>query len=88
MAWCENCGKDNLRKADVEFCNEQKKILCHDCLPADFVYPVEVIDLSPSKFGYAVHLTSQDGLRARFSYGPYSLQFHAPPADLQRLLGG
>lgn len=106
MAWCENenCnnfGQNIFRKADVEFDDTTKKVLCHGCMaavhpgwepPAEFVdlsdgYPRVVRTLEPH-FGMAVQVNQQDGIKAAFSYGGISLAIQVPQEDLQRLFGG
>ena len=95
MAWCENdtCMKTGLRKADVEFCDDTKKVLCHGCYalahPA-WMPPVEIVDMTDStparpKVGYVLQMSDQDGLRAKLSYGGLSLTFHAPSDDLHKI---
>jgi len=51
MAWCENehCRKDGLRKADIEFCEVSRKVLCHGCyahVHPGWLPPEEYVDLS------------------------------------------
>lgn len=109
MAWCENenCnnyGRNVLRKADVEFCDDTRKVLCHGCYalrhPGWYPPVEEYVDMtdtvprvvrtlpSEPRVGFAVQVTDTDGIRAKVSYGGASITLHAPPAELKRLVGG
>lgn len=105
MAWCENehCRKDGLRKADVEFCDDLKKVLCHGCYALyhpGWVPPVEeYVDLTDTvpkvvrmipepRIGFTIRVDDQDGVRAQLSYGGATLSVHAPTSELKRLIGG
>lgn len=101
MAWCENesCGKDGLRKADIEFCDTTRKVLCHGCyslVHPGWVPPAEYVDLSevvPStarlvplpRIGFALQITDADGIKAQVSYGRANLAFHAPMEEIKAL---
>jgi hypothetical protein len=103
MPWCENknCGKDNLRKEDIEFDQETHMVLCHGCMTLvhpGWVPPNEYVDLSgviphtirkpfDPKFGMALQINEQDGLKAAFSYGGLALTLQVPIDDYQRLFG-
>jgi hypothetical protein len=101
MAWCENphCGKTGLRKADVEFDDESRRVLCHGCMTLihpGWVPPNEYVDLTgfiptvvrtEPQFGMAIQINEQDGIKAAFSYGGMSLTLHIPNEDLRNMLG-
>lgn len=104
MAWCENpsCLKNGLRKADIEFCDESRKVLCHGCyalMHPGWVPPEEYVDMTDTvprvvrniapepRLGFAIQVTDREGFRARISYGGANIAFHAPAGDLKRLLG-
>lgn len=105
MAWCQNqnCGKDGLRKDDIEFCEETRLILCHGCYALrhpGWAPPVEeFVDLTDSvpkvvrrlprdpRVGFAIQISDGDGVRAQVSYGGATLSFHAPMAELKRFVG-
>jgi hypothetical protein len=100
VAWCENpnCGKTGLRKADVEFDDDSRLVLCHGCMTVvhpGWVPPEEFVDLTgviprvvrtESSFGMAIQVNDEDGIKAAFSYGGISLAIHVPNEDLKRLL--
>ncbi len=103
MAWCTNpnCRKDGLRKADVEFCEDTKMILCHGCYALrhpGWVPPNEYVDLTDvvpevarppvPPMGFAFQFTEADGLKAQFTYGGASIAFMAPLGELKKLFGG
>lgn len=98
MAWCENehCRKDGLRKADIEFCEATRKVLCHGCyalVHPGWQPPAEYVDLSNGKaqpiatprVGFAVQFSEVDGLKAQVSYGELSFAVLASPAEIKRL---
>ncbi len=101
MAWCENpnCRKDGLRKADVEFCDDNKKVLCHGCyslVHPGWVPPNEYVDLTDVvpkvarpeiPMGFAFQFTEAEGLKAQFTFGGASIAFMAPMSDIKRLFG-
>lgn len=100
MAWCENphCGKQGLRKADVELDDSIKKVLCHGCYAhahPGWVPPSEFVDLSngtaqelaPPRFGFALQASDKEGIKAMLSYGGVSLALQASNEDLKRLFG-
>lgn len=96
MAWCESCDKNNLRKADVEFCYDNRKVLCHGCYalahpgwvpPQEFVDVTNTVDEVLPKVDYAVSFDSKNGLKAQVSYGDLAFQFHAPMAQIKKYLG-
>lgn len=103
MAWCENenCKKDGLRKADIEFDETTRKVLCHGCMclvHPGWVPPNEYVDVSgyiptvvsmdkEPKFGLAFQMNEKDGLKAGVSYGNISLAIHIPNDDFQRMFG-
>lgn len=101
MAWCENphCKKTGLRKADVEFDEETRLVLCHGCMTIThpgWTPPTEYVDLtgviptvvrSGPQFGMALQINEQDGIKAAFSYGGASLALHIPNEDLKRMFG-
>jgi hypothetical protein len=96
MAWCENCKKDNLRKADVEFCDSTHKVLCHGCYTLahpGWMPPVEIVDMTtpppapPQALDYVVSLSARDGFRAQVSVGDVSLKVHAPMDQFMKYLG-
>ncbi len=102
MAWCTNpaCGKDGLRKADIEFCEDTRMILCHGCYALrhpGWEPPLEVVDLSEAvpvvkhrkpKVGFAIQMSEFEGLKAQVSYGGATFTIQAPPGDLKRIIGG
>lgn len=104
MAWCqnENCLKDGLRKADVEFCERTRKVLCHGCysiVHPGWVPPHEYVDLSDvvprvevmrtpePRLGFAIQVTDKEGIRAQISYGDSHIAFVAPTPDIKKLFG-
>lgn len=101
MAWCQNpsCKKDGLRKADVEFDDTSKLILCHGCyalMHPGWIPPAEYVDVSdrvPSvallrpHVGFAIQVTDQEGLKAKISYGGASLAIHVPTEDFKKTFG-
>lgn len=104
MAWCQNpeCGKDGLRKSDIEFDDASRLILCHGCMTLahpGWVPPSEYVDLtggipnvirlgSEPRFGMAFEVNEQDGIKAAISYGGISLVIHVPSEDYRTILGG
>lgn len=99
MAWCMNtrCGKQGLRKEDVEFDDDLRMVLCQGCYalrhpgwvpPVDVVVqpPVAVLQV-PEKFSYEAHLTTENGFSARIGYGEVSLGVHISKSQFQRWLG-
>lgn len=103
MAWCENpgCLKDGLRKADVEFCETSRKVLCHGCfamMHPGWEPPNEYVDLTDTvpntrainqpRLGFAFQFSEVDGLKAQVSYGSASIAFMAPANEIKRLFGG
>lgn len=104
MAWCENpnCNKDGLRKADVEFDETSRKVLCHGCMTLvhpGWIPPSEYVNLSEGipevvrlgndpRFGMALQINEADGLKAAFSYGGMSLAIHIPSDEYRQLIGG
>lgn len=99
MAWCENesCCKNNLRKADVEFCEVTHKVLCHGCYvvihpewspsECDDVAAKMYLDSLDSKIGFAIQITDNDGIKAQISYGGASIAFHAPTMEIKKIFG-
>ncbi len=101
MAWCQNphCGKTGLRKADVEFDETTRMVLCHCCMTLThpgWVPPVEFVDLtgavpcvvkSEPRFGMAIKINAQNGLDAAFSYGSVSVVVHVPDDSIKRWFG-
>ena len=103
MAWCENpeCRKDGLRKADVEFDETIRKVLCHGCMTLmhpGWAPPEEYVDLTGGiptvvktaptpKFGMAIQLNPKTGLDALFSYGQITLSVHLPTEEVERFFG-
>lgn len=101
MAWCENpeCKKDGLRKADIEFDETTRKVLCHGCMTLvhpGWKPPEEYVDLTGGiprviktapapKFGMAIKLNPNHGLDALFSYGEISLTMHFPTEEIEKL---
>lgn len=104
MAWCENpeCGKDGLRKADVEFDETTRKVLCHGCMTLvhpGWMPPSEYVNLSDGipevvrlsndpRLEVALQINEADGFKAAFSYGGISLAIHIPNDDYRQLIGG
>lgn len=103
MAWCENpnCRKNGLRKADVEFDDDTRRVLCHGCyalIHPGWVPPNEYVDLTDvvpdtkalmaPKVGFAFQFTEADGLKAQLNYGGASIAFMAPMDELKKLFGG
>lgn len=100
MAWCTNpyCRKDGLRKADIEFCEETRAILCHGCYAVvhpGWIPPAEYVDLSQDspevtklrpQMGFALQVTNSD-IKAKVSYGSIEIAFQSPTHDLKRLFG-
>lgn len=95
MAWCDNCKKEGLRKADVEFCYDTKMILCHGCYVLahpSWVPPYEIVDMSVrpesvTPFEYAISFDSKEGFTAQLSYGELALRLNAPIDHLKKYLG-
>lgn len=100
MAWCDNCHKQGLRKEDVEFCYDLRKVVCHGCytlVHPGWMPPLEYVDVSNSvvevfpktaqKIDYAISLDSKEGFKAQISYGELSFQFVAPIEQLKKYLG-
>lgn len=95
MSRCENpnCNKDNLRKADVEFDEDRKMVLCHGCyalVHPGWLPPEEIVDLIPREkpeFKYEISLSKEQGLKARVAYGELAVSVHAPMDELKRYLG-
>ncbi len=107
MAWCENehCPRfmsNVLRKADVEFCEVTRKVLCHGCYANQhpgWIPPPEYVDVSDRVtprvevlkqepvFGYALQITDSDGIKAKVQYGGISMAVHIPTDDLKRTFG-
>lgn len=100
MAWCENehCRKDGLRKADIEFDDTTRKVLCHGCyslVHPGWLPPAEVVDLSDGSstaltrphVGFAFQFTDKDGLQAKVSYGGLQFAVMAPGDEIKRLFG-
>jgi len=96
MAWCQNCNKDKLRKADVEFDEELRKILCHGCYvlahpgwlpPEEYVDVTDPVAQVLPKVDYAVSLDSKNGFQAQVAYGDLSFRFHAPMEQIKKYLG-
>ena len=101
MAWCENpnCMKTGLRKADVEFDDDSKLVLCHGCMTLvhpGWIPPAEFVDLTggiprvvrnepEARFGVAIQVNEQEGIKAALTYGSVSLALHIPADDYQRL---
>lgn len=102
MAWCENphCKKNGLRKADVEFDETTRLVLCHGCMTIThpgWIPPAEFVDLtgviphvvrSGPRFGMALQVNAKDGINAAFSYGNVSVAVHVPEEDIKRWFGG
>ncbi len=88
MAWCENqdCLKDNLCKADVEFCGVTHKVLCHSCYEKIGVSGVYLPTVDP-KIGFAIQISDSEGIKAKLSYGDAAITFQAPSTELKRLFG-
>ncbi len=92
MAWCQGCNKQGLKKEDVEFCDETKKVLCIGCycLRHPMWRPgVEVLPSMPEapKLTYELHFSSAGGFTARLGLGTATLGFHMPMDDIQRVFG-
>lgn len=103
MAWCENenCRKDGLRKADVEFCEVTHKVLCHGCyalVHPGWIPPPEYVDMTDCgsrvyitppdpKIGFAIQITDGEGVKAKISYGGASIAFHAPTMEIKKIFG-
>lgn len=104
MAWCENenCRKDGLRKADIEFCERTRKVLCHGCyalvhpgwIPpheyvdvSDVVPKVEVMKYPEPRLGFAIQISDEGGFKAQVSFGESQFTFHSPTEDIKRLFG-
>ncbi len=103
MAWCQNpsCGKDGLRKSDIEFDETSRMILCHGCMTLQhpgWVPPSEYVDLSNGipnvvrlntepRFGMVLQVNEKEGIKAAFSYGGISLAIHVPSEDYRSILG-
>lgn len=99
MAWCENegCHKNNLRKADVEFCETTHKVLCQRCYvtihpewspsECDDVTARLCLDSLDSKIGFAIQISDADGIKAKLSYGGASIAFQAPATEIKKLFG-
>lgn len=99
MAWCENpnCRKDGLRKADVEFDEDHKKVLCHGCYALHhpgWLPPAELVDCSvpdpataKPPITYEFSLTNTEGFKAKVVYGNTVLAFHAPMELLEKWMG-
>lgn len=95
MAWCQACDKQGLRKEDVEFCEETKKVLCAGCYclrhpmwdptRAEVIMPA--LPAGPQKPTFEIQFTSQQGLSAKVGLGTAVLGFHVPMADIQRVFG-
>jgi hypothetical protein len=102
MAWCENphCKKDGLRKADVEFDEGTRLVLCHGCMTVThpgWRPPEEFVDISgifptvvsrEPKFEMAFQVNQEVGFKALFSYGGMSFTVNVPTEDYQRLFRG
>ena len=103
MAWCENehCRKDGLRKADIEFCEVSRKVLCHGCyahVHPGWLPPEEYVDLSGvvpmatsgigPRVGMNIQMSATEGIKAVVTYGGMSLGIHIPENDYRRLFGG
>ncbi len=105
MAWCENENCRNfrqniLRKADVEFCDDTKKVLCHGCYSSvhpTWTPPQEYVDLTDSvprvarpqpEVGFAIQLTHEGGLKAQVNYGGLSFAVMAPMDEIKKLMRG
>jgi hypothetical protein len=95
MAWCTNCPKTGLRKADIEFCYDTKQILCHGCYalahpgwkpPEEYVDITQTVTEILPKVDYTLSFDNKNGFRAKVAYGDMSLQFNAPMEQLKRYL--
>lgn len=98
MAYCNNCHKDGLRKADVEFCDTTRQVLCHGCYALahpGWMPPAEVVDLtgeasvtqSRPRVGFAIQITDGEGVKAQISYGGFTFSIQAPAEDIRKLMG-
>ncbi len=92
MAWCESCKKQGLKKEDVEFCEETRKVLCAGCYCRR--HPMWRPDLQvlppmpePSKFTYELHFSNANGFIAKLGLGSATLGFHMPMADIEKVFG-
>ena len=92
MPFCmdKECGKQGLKRSDVELDPKTNEVLCHDCYykryPAGALEVAEVGGSVCREFAYGVHLTSTDGLHARVAYGGNFLDAHVPVAEFKELL--
>ncbi len=101
MAWCENqnCRKTGLRKADVEFDDDSKLVLCHGCMalthpgwmpPQEFVDLTGIVPVSvshESQFGMHLQINREDGIKASFSYGGISLAINVDNEEYRKFFG-
>jgi hypothetical protein len=96
MAYCNNCNKTGLRKADVEFCDSTRQMLCHGCYSLahpGWMPPSEIVDMTQEqedrrpKIGFAIQITDEEGVRAQVSYGGFTFSIQAPAEDIRKLIG-
>jgi hypothetical protein len=98
MAWCQNpyCGKKDLKKDDVEFCEDTHLVLCTGCyalrhpgwIPGNVVQPPPPSPAPPldvKKVAFEAHFTTERGFTARLGYGEVSVGFYASMEEIKKL---
>jgi hypothetical protein len=88
MPWCENkeCGKTGLKRDEVEFDEENQKVLCKECYEKrQILVPAEEPGTAASwPVTYGIQFTNDGGVRAHVKMGLIGLEFKAPPEELKR----
>ena len=99
MPWCQNpmCGKQNLKKEDVEFDERRQAILCTPCYTQanpEAGPAAKVLEMMPKsgplvnghEVFYELALNSTEGIRAEIRYRDLSLQFKAAPDEIHSFI--
>jgi hypothetical protein len=92
MPFCQDqeCGKTNLRKHEVRFDEDQRKVLCRPCWEKHHhPIPVEVVGVVEPKreFDLGVFFTIEDGLQIEARYGGIEGEVRLPIEEIKRIFG-
>jgi hypothetical protein len=91
MPWCENsaCGKTGLKPEEVEFDDDNKRILCKECFKNRVTIIVRGREQPVSgdewPFSYELHVTSSAGIQAKVGVGDLSIMFGAPISEIKKM---